>query len=147
MKEYLTKAIELFDEDLISVTTPVKNDLFEYKEDSPLVDEERRKKFHSISEKRERFKRITCSGKLLTAFTVRLVKSRHTMQYLIPSHGFRTKSLRFILNSEPAHISPMYFVSKQALSETCTRSKEQMHTASNCTPYTCTANASYCPPH
>jgi len=43
------------------------------------------------------------------AFAVRLAKSRHTMQHLIPPHGFRTKSLRFILNSEPAYISPMHF--------------------------------------
>ena len=48
MKEYLMKAIGMFDEELASVTTPAKNDLFEYKKDSLLVNEERRKKFYNI---------------------------------------------------------------------------------------------------
>ena len=42
-KEYRAKVIELFDEDLKLVTTPAKNDLFEYKKDSPLVNEKKKK--------------------------------------------------------------------------------------------------------
>ena len=48
MKEYLLKVIEMFDKELTSVTTLVKNNLFEYTKNLLLVNEKRRKKFYSI---------------------------------------------------------------------------------------------------